>query len=79
MRRTDLEDVVLESLRALGGAGTIPEVAEKIWLKHEADLRGSGELFFTWQYDMRWAAQRLRDAAKIKNAKRANKTVWQLN
>ncbi|SDW39046.1 hypothetical protein SAMN05444006_10397 [Allgaiera indica] len=25
----------------------------------------SGDLFYTWQYDMRWAAQNLRGAGKL--------------
>jgi len=62
----------------LGGAGTIPKVAEQIWIAREADLKDSGELFFTWQYDIRWAAQRLQDAGKLEKVKRSGKSVWEL-
>lgn len=52
---------VVEALRQLGGEGTIVQVCHRIWQVHESDLRESGDLFYTWQYDVRWAAQFLRD------------------
>ena len=59
--RDDLRTWVLEGIRAHGGSATPIEVAEYIWRNHEQDLRASGDLFYKWQYDMRWAAQTLRD------------------
>lgn len=41
------------------------EVAKAIWNKHEGELRSSGDLFGTWQHDMRWAADRLRKAGRL--------------
>jgi hypothetical protein len=55
----DLVGWVAEALREHGGIASIPEVAKHIWVHHEAELRASGDMFFTWQYDMRWAAQSL--------------------
>ena len=52
MQKHDLEDLVVEALKALGGSGTIVDVAREIWIHHEAELRSSGDLFFTWQYDI---------------------------
>jgi len=60
----DLQRWVEEALTSLGGSGTVVEVAREIWLRHEPDLRSSGDLFYTWQYDMRWAAQALRIRAE---------------
>jgi len=37
----------------LKGETSIVRIAKHIWDCHEADLRASGDLFFTWQYDMR--------------------------
>jgi hypothetical protein len=62
----------------LGGAGTVVEVAREIWQRHEADLRGSGDLFYTWQYDMRWAAQVLRDTGQAKPASTTSRGWWEL-
>ena len=59
MKREDLKSCVVEALNALGGKGTIVDVAREIWQRHEAELRLSGDLFFTWQYDSRWAKKSL--------------------
>lgn len=61
----DLKSWVLEAIEDQGGSATIPQVAEHIWRNHESDLRRSGDLFYTWQYDMRWAAQSLRDERSL--------------
>jgi hypothetical protein len=74
----DLRDWVREALEALGGSGTVVQVAREIWQRHEADLRSSGNLFYTWQYDMRWAAQSLRDDGEAKSAKDARPGLWEL-
>ena len=57
--KSDLILWVEDALKANGGRATIVQVASHIWKNHEAELRASGDLFFTWQYDMRWAAQGL--------------------
>jgi hypothetical protein len=78
MTRDQLPSLVEESLRRLGGAAPLVEVAKDIWKNHEEQLRASGDLFYTWQYDMRWAAQRLRDAHKLTYTKKDRQQVWQL-
>lgn len=60
--RNDLPDWIVEALRGLGGAGTIVEISRAVWDRHEDDLRESGDLFYTWQYDLRWAGLKLRKA-----------------
>jgi hypothetical protein len=62
--RYDLENWVLASVMSRGQASVV-EVAKDIWKEHRAELESSGDLFFTWQYDMRWAADRLRKAGKL--------------
>ena len=69
--KADLQEWVLEALRALGGEGHLARVAEHIWLNHEKELRASGDLFFTWQYDMRWAAQNLQNAGRLRKLSRS--------
>jgi hypothetical protein len=59
--KEDLEEWVMEAIESLGGGGTVVEVSREVWRRHEEDLRGAGDLFYTWQYDIRWAAQVLRD------------------
>jgi hypothetical protein len=59
--KEDLEEWVMEAIESLGGGGTVVEVSREVWRRHEEDLRGAGDLFYPWQYDIRWAAQVLRD------------------
>ena len=74
--KTDLDRWVKTALVDLGGSATIPHVAQHIWENHEADLRASGDLFYTWQYDMRWAAQKLVDLNLLDKTSRRG--VWRL-
>jgi len=71
----DLQAWVLEALDVLGGSGTVTEVSKQVWHRHEAELRESGDLFFTWQYDLRWAAKGLRDRRLLAPAKRGGPWV----
>jgi hypothetical protein len=74
--REGLKNAVTSAIDANGGEATIVQVAQYIWANHEADLRASGDLFFTWQYEMRWAAQKLRDESKLELSKRDGKKTW---
>lgn len=74
----NLTDWVADALALIGGGGTIVRVAEEIWLAHEHDLRLSGGLFFTWQYDMRWAANELRRTGRMKPTTLSPAGVWEL-
>ncbi|GAB1478587.1 hypothetical protein MASR2M74_11340 [Paracoccaceae bacterium] len=65
INRADFPEIVLSALKGLGGEATLVEVAKAIWAMHEAELRGSGDIFYTWQYDMRWAGQSLRDQGRL--------------
>jgi hypothetical protein len=77
--RYDLESWIIE---ALGGfpnqRGKIVDICRHVWAIHEQDLRSSDDLFFTWQYDIRWAANRLRDRKIMKPAEMSPKGVWEL-
>jgi hypothetical protein len=75
----DLQAWVEDALGFLGGSGTVVEVARVIWDRHEAELRDSGDLFYTWQYDMRWAAQALRDTGRARAASVTRRGRWELS
>jgi hypothetical protein len=64
----DLQDWVQDALRTNGGRATLVEVAKHIWKNRERELRGSWDLFFPWQYDMRWAVNVLRRRGVMKAA-----------
>ncbi len=76
--REDLQDWVIKALEALGGSGSIVQVAKFIWENHNSDLQSSGDLFYTWQYDMRWAATKLRKRKIILPAEISQKGQWRL-
>ena len=78
MYREDLQLWVREALARLGGSGSIVAVAKEIWLKHESDLRDAGDQFYTWQYDMRWAAERLRKKGLLGLRTEGSKSAWVL-
>ena len=76
--RLNLSDWVYEALQSRGGEARIVDVAKHIWTNHQADLRASGDLFYTWQYDMRWAAKRLRDEGKVASPDSSPRGRWAL-
>ena len=76
--REDLDTWVIEALRANNGSASIVEVCEFVWENHQDELRRSGDLFFTWQYDIRWAAYRLRKDGIMRHADSSPKGIWGL-
>ncbi len=66
--KNDLKGLALDALQALGGSSRISEICRHIWDHHEAELKASGELFYTWQYAMRWAGQELQKERKMSKA-----------
>jgi hypothetical protein len=73
-----LKTWVIEALRAAGGNASVVEVSRRIWQAHETDIRTSGDLLFTWQYDVRWAAHTLRRDGVLKPADESPRGVWEL-
>jgi hypothetical protein len=73
-----LQEWVLEALRANGGRAKLVDVARHIWEAHESDLKASGSLLYTWQYDMRWAANELRHKGKVRSIDVSPRGVWEL-
>jgi hypothetical protein len=78
LTKQDLPRLVVEALRHLGGSGTVVDVSRAVWEAHADDLTASGDLFFTWQYDIRWAAQRLRDEGQLAPTGRGAASRWAL-
>jgi hypothetical protein len=76
--KMDLSAWVRDALTQQGGSASIVHVCRHIWQVHEMELRMSGDLFYTWQYDVRWAAYQLREAGVMKPEKESPKGVWQL-
>jgi hypothetical protein len=72
-----LHQYVVDALAALGGEGTVVQVSKEIWRQHRDDLERAGDLFYTWQYDVRWAAQVLRDQGVLEPAA-GSRRPWRL-
>ncbi len=78
MDRERLLGAVVRAIEDNGGQSTIVQVAKHIWEHHEVDLKNSGDFFYTWQYEMRWAAQKLRNAGQLTLGRENGRNVWQL-
>ena len=76
--RADFDGWLLDALTELGGRAGIVDVCKHIWNNHERQLRESGDLFYTWQYDTRWAADHLRRKGVMKPATASPKGLWEL-
>jgi hypothetical protein len=73
-----LQDWILEALQSLNGSATLLDVCKQVWCHHEAELKASGDLFYSWQYDIRWAATVLRERKLIKAAEESPRGIWEL-
>jgi len=67
--RAKLEPWVAEILADPGERMTILEVARAIWHRHETDLKSHDQMFYTWQYEMRWAADSLIRKGKVEKTR----------
>lgn len=78
LSRLDLPDVLHAALKSLGGSARIVDVCKYVWDNYESELRNSNKLFYTWQYDIRWAATKLRKNKTMKSAKLSPTGLWEL-
>lgn len=76
--REDLQDWVIEVLQKHGGSARVFDVCKYIWDTYENELKRSGRLLYTWQYDVRWAAQKLRDSGVMKPVHGSKSRPWEL-
>jgi hypothetical protein len=77
--KLDLGGWIVEALRANDGSARLVEICRHVWEHHEVDLRRSGDLFYTWQYDIRWAATNLRHTGVLRAASVSPVGVWELS
>jgi len=75
--KADLTGWVIDALKSNGGEASILYVARHIWEHHEKDLAGH-DLFYSWQYDMRWAATELRKKGLMVPADDDRRGKWTL-
>ena len=79
IKRKDLTEILEEALVSLGGEGRIVEICEYIWNNYNNDLLSSGDIFYTWQYDLRMSAKEtLKAQGKVITIKDGTKSIWKL-
>lgn len=76
--REDMKLWVVRALKSLGGKGWPKDVAKFIWDNYESELKNSGNLLYTWQYDVRWAAQSLRNEGVLKAVNGRRDLPWEI-
>lgn len=73
-----MKPMVVAALEFHGGMATLVDVAKYIWKHHQNDLEEAGDLYYRWQYVMRWSATKLRHDGRILPAKDCDRGVWAL-
>jgi hypothetical protein len=76
IHREKLQLWLREALAALGGEALILDVNKQVWALHEDDLKQTGDAFYSWQYDLRWAADELRKTGHLGLRKQGSKSIW---
>jgi hypothetical protein len=79
MTKEHMVEWLEEALESMGGQGPIIRICKYIWEHHEQELKQMGDLFYTWQYDIRWAATELRKRGVMKPAHQSPQGIWELN
>ena len=69
---------IVAALNDLGGSASLVGICREVWKQHKAELEQSGDLFYTWQYDIRWAATQLRTEGVLMSAKASPRGLWEL-
>lgn len=75
--RENLQIWIVNALRSRGGQARMVKISRSIWENHERDLMLSGELFYTWQYEMCWAGQILQKRGQLRKFRSPRN--WQLS
>lgn len=78
MKKKDLKDWIQKALKANHGKAKLVTVSKFIWANCKSELENSGDLFYTWQYDVRWAALQLRKEGIMKPAHEQKNGFWEL-
>jgi len=78
MKKNDLKNCIKIALQNHDGKAKLVQVCKFIWTNYESDLKNSGDLFYTWQYDVRWAATQLRKEGILKPAENQLNGFWEL-
>ena len=77
--RVIMKDWVLSALKSIGGEAKIVEIAKVVWEENWPTIEKRGDMLYTWQYDMRWAADILRREGHLRpTSQKKNRGVWEI-
>ena len=68
MKRKDLPDILYQLIKELGGSAKMMTIFRKFWADHKNEIKEDDDVFYTWNYDIRWAATELRKKGRMKKA-----------
>lgn len=69
---------IIECLQEYDGSAWPREVSKYVWDNYEQELKDAGGILYTWQYDIRWAAQQLRNEGVLKPVFNRRDLPWEL-
>ena len=78
LNKHDLPDILYKAIKDMGGKTNIVDVCKYVWKRYKDTLQHSGDLFYTWQYDIRWAATELRRTKRMKAADQSPRGIWEI-
>ncbi len=78
IQRDTMRDWVIQALRELGGRAMILDINKKVQELCGEEIGNTGDLFYEWQYELRWAGDLLRREGKIRLAKLSPKGKCEL-
>ena len=73
--KAELTQVVLNSLTSV--PMTLVEISKEVFLN--SGLSPSDDMFYTYQYDMRWSLVKLHDSGLIVRTKDGNRSLYSLS
>lgn len=76
--RDRMKQWIIECLQGRGGRAWPREVSKYVWDNYEKELKDAGDILYTWQYDIRWAAQQLRNEGVLKPVFNRRDLPWEL-
>ena len=77
--RNGIAELVTKALENLGGSAHIHDVSKELWsLLKKRGITEKDDIFYTWQYDMRWASHKLRNSGNLQKSNISNlpKGYW---
>lgn len=74
--REDIKQWIILCLQEGNGSAWPREFSKYSWNNYESELKAYGDVLYTWQYDIRWAAQQLRYNGILKPVNRRRDLPW---